>query len=376
MVDLKPIATPDPAILSSPIKFAGRDGREYFVRQLDRKYAARRANALAAIHKLIPYVGDDLEFLHEIGEMSSKLYRWSTSFVVEYSGKTIAFLTSYVRDYSDRHPFRSIYIHRMSVAREHQRNYVGAQLVATALSLYFEAMPWLLTVTVQTNDEPKNAAVLAFYRKCGFKDRYAVEYPHKCDTLMEFPLCCILKPQMLLIISGPSGVGKSRLLDLAERAFGFRRVVPLTTRSSRIGENPGHDYQFVSKEQFCQLISDGRLTAWDFVLGNYYGYGKDLAESVKSGENIVIQALSRMALRIAATYSDVLLVSLRPNSDQILQARLTERSYTSSELALRKAHWQEEIELSHLFNVIIENADITPTAELTKTLADVINRFA
>lgn len=180
---------------------------------------------------------------------------------------------------------------------------------------------------------------------------------------------------MLLIISGPSGVGKSRLLDLAERAFGFRRVVPLTTRPSRIGEKAGHDYQFVSKEQFCQLITDDLLTAWDFVLGNYYGYSKDLAVSVKSGENIVIQALSRMALRIAATYSDVLLVSLKPNSDRMLETRLTERSYTKSELSLRRAHWEEEIELSRLFHVIIDDADITPTSELTKTLADVINRF-
>ena len=181
---------------------------------------------------------------------------------------------------------------------------------------------------------------------------------------------------MLLIVSGPSGVGKSRLLDLAEQAFGFRRVVPLTTRSSRKGERPGFDYQFVSREQFRQLIVDDLLTAWDYVLGNYYGYTKDLGERIGSGQNVVIQALSRMAIRIAAAHSDVLLLSLRPSSDLLLETRLTERNYTPSELVLRKAHWEEEIELSHLFNIVIDNADITPTAELTTTLADVINRFA
>jgi len=181
---------------------------------------------------------------------------------------------------------------------------------------------------------------------------------------------------MLLIVSGPSGVGKSRLLDLAEQAFGFRRVVPLTTRSSRRGERAGYDYHFVSREQFRQLIVDDLLTAWDYVLGNYYGYGKDLAEGIRSGQNIVIQALSRMAIRIAAASSDVLLVSLKPSSDLLLETRLTERNYSTSELTLRRAHWEEEIELSSLFNVVIDNADITPTAELTTTLADVINRFA
>jgi guanylate kinase len=83
-----------------------------------------------------------------------------------------------------------------------------------------------------------------------------------------------------------------------------------------------------------------------------------------------------MAVRIAAASSDVLLVSLKPSSDLLLETRLTERNYSESELTLRRAHWDEEIELSSLFNIVIDNADITPTAELTTTLADVINRFA
>jgi hypothetical protein len=56
--------------------------------------------------------------------------------------------------------------------------------------------------------------------------------------------------------------------------------------------------------------------------------------------------------------------------------RLSERNYCEADLAMRRAHWTEEIELSKLFNVVIENADITPTAELASTLAEVINRFA
>jgi inosine/xanthosine triphosphate pyrophosphatase family protein len=74
----------------------------------------------------------------------------------------------------------------MSVSRAHQRNRIGAQLVASALSLYFESMPWLLTVTVQTNDEIENSGVLGFYRRCGFHDRYRVNYEEETDTLMEF----------------------------------------------------------------------------------------------------------------------------------------------------------------------------------------------
>jgi guanylate kinase len=181
---------------------------------------------------------------------------------------------------------------------------------------------------------------------------------------------------MLLIVCGPSGIGKSRLLDLAEKSLRFRRLVPLTTRTRRAEEKQGHDYRFVSKEEFRQLILDDALTAWDYNLGNYYGYARDLGDSILSGQNIVIQALSRMALRIASTHSNVLLVSLKPNSEVLLDMRLSERNYCEADLAMRRAHWTEEIELSKLFNVVIENADITPTAELASTLAEVINRFA
>ena len=181
---------------------------------------------------------------------------------------------------------------------------------------------------------------------------------------------------MLLIISGPSGVGKSRLLDVAERAFGFRRIVPLTTRSCRPSEVPYRDYQFVSRQDFRELILNDHLTAWDYALGNYYGYTKDLAVGLNSGQDIVIQALSRMAIRIAAAHSNVLLVSLRPSSDLLLESRLAERKHSAIDFVLRRAHWDEEVELSYLFNVVIDNADVTPTSKLTSTLADVINGFS
>lgn len=188
MAHPKPLTIdPDLPLLSAPIMFIGRDGRDYLIREMDAEYVKKHSRALQTIHKLIPYVGKDGEFVSDAeGRSANQPYRWSISLAVEHRGKTIAFLTAYVRDYSECHPFRSAYIHRMSVANDHQRNYVGAQLVATALSLYFEAMPWLLTVTLQTNDEPKNAAVLAFYRRCGFRDRYTIEYPNKVDSLMEF----------------------------------------------------------------------------------------------------------------------------------------------------------------------------------------------
>src|SRR5437588_12813042 len=104
---------------------------------------------------------------------------------------------------------------------------------------------------------------------------------------------------MLVILSGPSGVGKSRLIDLACVSFGFRPAVPVTTRPIRPGEREGADYEYVSKDQFRQLIQKGVMLDWDFALQNYYGYRLDLLQRTAAGENVIVHALARMAIRIA-----------------------------------------------------------------------------
>lgn len=176
------------SVISSPVKLKGRDGREYSAHPLTKLYASAHAASLAAIHKLIPYVGPKPGPLLADRDVDGQQfpYKWEISLAIEHRGRPIGFLMAYARDFSSRHPMRSVYIHRMAVARPHQRNFVGIQLLATALSLYFDAMPWLLTVTIQTNEEPRNAPVLAFYRRAGFRHCHRVEYPEKVDSLMEF----------------------------------------------------------------------------------------------------------------------------------------------------------------------------------------------
>lgn len=180
---------------------------------------------------------------------------------------------------------------------------------------------------------------------------------------------------MLLAISGPSGVGKSRLMELASSSFGFSRAVPLTTRPARTGEIPGVDYEFVSKDRFRQLIRHGDLMCWDFTLRHYYGYRKEVGQRLRLGQNVVIQILARMAVRLANTYGDVFLVFLDASSDAILTERLSTRGYGQDELLLRTLHWEEEREHSQMFDVIVADADHALDPELTAVLADIIERF-
>lgn len=180
---------------------------------------------------------------------------------------------------------------------------------------------------------------------------------------------------MLLIIAGPSGVGKSRLIDVAVESFGFARAVPVTSRPKREEEQHGVDYEFVSKAEFKGLIRDNLMYAWDFTLKNYYGYRRDLEERINRGENVVIQALARMGIRMSNGLPDAFLVFLDSSSPDLLARRLAKRKYDEEEMRLRKLHWQEEREHSPLFEWVLRDADLTPTEELTKFLAEVLNRF-
>ncbi len=180
---------------------------------------------------------------------------------------------------------------------------------------------------------------------------------------------------MLLIVAGPSGVGKSRLIDVATKSFGFARAVPVTSRERRHDEEHGVDYEFVSEAEFRDLIRGNLLCAWDFTLRNYYGYRRDLEQRLDRGEDIVIQVLARMGLRMSKTLPDAFLLFLDSSSPALLSRRLAERNYDEDEMRIRKDHWQEEQEHSSLFDWVLREADCTPTEDLTKLLADVLTRF-
>jgi guanylate kinase len=135
------------------------------------------------------------------------------------------------------------------------------------------------------------------------------------------------------------------------------------------------DYEYVSVEQFQTLIRRGAMLDWDFALRNYYGYRIDLGRRVASGENVVIHALARMALRIAAQTPNVFLVFLDSPNDVLLEQRLARRKLEDLEMQLRKLHWWEERQHSAMFDVALIDADRAADEQLTLVLADVLGKF-
>lgn len=173
--------------LGGNVLIHGRDGRPYQIRGLTLTLAKRHAPALVAVHNRIPYQSADVDDFVSGHSADGRVFvaKWRLSLAVFFRGAPAGFLTAYLRDLDEKHPLQSVYIHRLAISEDHQRNQIGVQLVAFAVAHYFSCLPWLLTVTVQTNDEQRNEHVLDLYRRLGFSSAYRVSYPEKQDILFE-----------------------------------------------------------------------------------------------------------------------------------------------------------------------------------------------
>ena len=176
----------------------------------------------------------------------------------------------------------------------------------------------------------------------------------------------------LVIISGPSAVGKDHFISIAVEIIAARMITPFTTRPRRQGEVGGREYDFVSRDEFRLRIREHYFYDWDYTLGNYYGCSHNSVDlAINSSRVFIMHALARMAIRIAARAPDTRLVFLKPNDPNMLRARLEARGYSSEELDAREGHWQEEMEHIGLFDYVIEGAESLSASEITRVIEGV-----
>jgi len=154
--------------------------------------------------------------------------------------------------------------------------------------------------------------------------------------------------------------------------MGFSREIPFTTRSRRPGESEGRDHHYVTVAEFHEMIRAGKLTEWDFVLGQYYGTGISLMRRLSAKEDIVLQVLGRMALRLKTKFPEVCTIMLATSERETLENRLRQRGYSGEELRWRLHHGEEERTHAPLFDFVVEDADIMTEFEVGRTLRDII----
>ena len=173
---------------------------------------------------------------------------------------------------------------------------------------------------------------------------------------------------LLIVISGPSGVGKDATLDRMKKAgLPYHYVLTATTRPKRPGEKDGVDYWFVSEDKFHQMVEKNQLLEWAKVYGNYYGVPKrEIKEALKQGLDTVVKVDVQGAATIKQILPDALFIFLMPPSPEELASRLKQRYGSSSaDLDVRLGKAQEEIESLPLFDYVVisytDNLDLTVT---------------
>jgi guanylate kinase len=161
---------------------------------------------------------------------------------------------------------------------------------------------------------------------------------------------------LLIVLSGPSGVGKDTILDIIKaRKCPFRYIVTATTRQKRANEKQGIDYHFLSHEQFLHMKDNGKLLEWAEVYGNYYGVPREeVIEALSSGEDVILKTDVQGASSIKKVIPQALLIFLMPPSIKTLEERLKQRdSDPETNLVLRLEKARAEIDKLYLFDYVI-----------------------
>lgn len=166
---------------------------------------------------------------------------------------------------------------------------------------------------------------------------------------------------LLIVISGPSGVGKDTIARalIEERPDSFYFVVTATTRPLREGEVDGVDYYFVSNDEFARMIEENELLEYAVVYNDYKGIPKQhIREALASGKDVIMRVDVQGAATIRKLIPNAIHVFLTTESEEELVKRLTERkSETAEGLSLRIAAARQEMKRIQEFDYWVINRE-------------------
>jgi guanylate kinase len=176
---------------------------------------------------------------------------------------------------------------------------------------------------------------------------------------------------LLIVISGPSGVGKDATLNEMRRSgHNFHYVVTATTRPKRPVETDGKDYIFLSREKFQKMLSNDDFLEWAEVYEHYYGVPKkQIKQALNAGIDVVVKVDVQGANTIKRIVPDAVFIFLTPPSLEELAQRLKNRgNHTEEELSIRLGKAQMEMDCIPMFDYVVESY----TDDLKKTVANIL----
>lgn len=165
----------------------------------------------------------------------------------------------------------------------------------------------------------------------------------------------------IIVISGPSGVGKSTVVArVLELMPGLERSISLTTRGKRGREQEGREYFFVSRDEFIRRRDEGELLEWAEVHGNMYGTsGRFVERKISAGKNVVLEIDVQGGLQVRAKKPGAVMIFILPPSWKELEKRLRGRETDDEDtISRRLENARQELELGKEYGHQVVNDDL------------------
>lgn len=182
-----------------------------------------------------------------------------------------------------------------------------------------------------------------------------------------------MKKGLLIVMSGPSGVGKGTIRDILfeNKKLDLFFSVSMTTRKPRPGEVDGVDYYFVSKEEFLKNVEEDNLLEWTEYVGNYYGTPKSKVEEMRNdGKNVLLEIDVNGASNVLSKVDDAVSIFIAPPSMEELERRIRHRGTESEETIqnrIERARKELKFEKQYKY-VVINNERNEAVDEITELI--------
>lgn len=174
----------------------------------------------------------------------------------------------------------------------------------------------------------------------------------------------------LIVISGPSGVGKGTIVNKLLKKGNYALSISCTTRNPREKEKDGVSYFFITKEKFLGMIEKGGFLEYSEHFGNFYGTPREFVEKKLKESDVILEIEVDGALQVKKAYPSALLIMVVPPSEEELIARVKHRGLEKGgSLEERLSRMRYELSKKPLYDYTVVNDELEEAvAEIEKII--------